>query len=619
MKNILITFFLVFSSMLVNAQNLEDLTYGTDNSLEVITWNIQFFPLNDDVTINYISQIIQALDADIIAFQEVADVAAFSQMIDEIDGYDSHVGTTDDLIKLAYVYKTDVIQANSIYEIYTGSEYYLPFLRRPLVMEFTYDNEDFIVINNHFKAMGDGILDLDDPNDEENRRWVATNLIKEYIDDNFPNDKVIILGDLNDVVTDDYDNNVFQSILDDPLNYVFADYSIATGSQDNWSYPNYPSHIDHIIITNELFSHFYTHTSGIETLKIEDYLSGGWNDYTQDISDHRPVAIKLFMDENLVLKKDFEDQSLTSGGWTSYNVTGAQVWTVPDTQYGHNNSYCAFISGYDNGFLENENWLVSPGFSPADYDHLRLSFWNTSAYTGPALQLFYSNDFSDNPLTATWTEIDDAVWHDGADNWVWTYSEVIDLSNLPGATTHIAFKYTSTNQESASWEIDDILLSDAPNTCFISAGVSPANSGSVTGTGTFTYGETVVLTASAETDYSFVNWTENGTVVSTNPEYSFEATSDKNIVANFSNPVDVIDLNKDSDISIYPNPSQGIVVIDGNSIQKIEIFNVLGSLIKSINVSSNKTILNLENFEKGIYIFKMITDQGITTSKVLLN
>lgn len=619
MRSFLTVLSFVFLSLHVNAQDIDDLTYGTNNSLEVISWNIEFFPLNDDVTVNYLSQIIQALDADVIAFQEVEDVDVFIQMINNIPGYYGYVASSDGWLKLAYVYKADAIEVNNVYKIYTGDEYSLPFPRQPFVMEFTYNSQDFVIINNHFKAMGDGTLDLNDPNDEENRRYAATNLIKEYIDNNFPNERVLVVGDLNDVVTDDYDNNVFQSILDDPQNFVFADYSIATGSQENWSYPNYPSHIDHIIITNELFNQFYTQTSGIETLKIENYLNGGWNDYTQNISDHRPLAIKLFLDENSVFNKDFEDQSLTSGGWSSYSVLGEQFWTVPGTQYGHNNSYYAYMSGYDNGSHENENWLVSPSFNPDAYNHLRFSFWNTSAYNGPTLQLFYSTDFSGNPQTATWVEIDDVLWHNGETNWEWTFSGVIDLSHLSGQTAHVAFKYTSTNEQSATWEIDDILLSDAPNTCFINVDVSPANSGFVTGTGMYTYGETVNLIATNETDYSFVNWTENGTEVSTNPEYNFLATTDKVFVANFANPLDVIDLNKDSRITVFPNPSEGTVIVDGKNIQTIEIFNVFGGLAKRVRVTSNKTIINLENFDKGIYFFKMVSDNDVSTIKVLLN
>jgi hypothetical protein len=30
-----------------------------------------------------------------------------------------------------------------------------------------------------------------------------------------------------------------------------------------------------------------------QTIKIDDHVSGGWNEYDQNISDHRPVAVKI--------------------------------------------------------------------------------------------------------------------------------------------------------------------------------------------------------------------------------------------------------------------------------------------------------------------------------------
>ncbi|SVD40514.1 uncharacterized protein METZ01_LOCUS393368, partial [marine metagenome] len=55
--------------------------------------------------------------------------------------------------------------------------------------------------------------------------------------------------------------------------------------------PTWPSHLDHILITNELFDEL--DNSDIQTIKIDEYLDGGWNEYDQNISDHRPVALKL--------------------------------------------------------------------------------------------------------------------------------------------------------------------------------------------------------------------------------------------------------------------------------------------------------------------------------------
>ena len=67
----------------------------------------------------------------------------------------------------------------------------------------------------------------------------------------------------------------------------------------------------------------------------------------------------------------------------------------------------------------------------------------------------------------------------------------------------------------------------------ITATVNPAQSGTVTGGGSYTYGTTCTLTALANQDYVFVNWTENGTQVSTNASYSFTVNGARSLVANF--------------------------------------------------------------------------------------
>ena len=71
---------------------------------------------------------------------------------------------------------------------------------------------NYIVINNHFKCCGDGILNLNNNNDEENRRLQAVTYLKQYIDNNFIGKRVILLGDLNDELTDNNANNVFQKL-----------------------------------------------------------------------------------------------------------------------------------------------------------------------------------------------------------------------------------------------------------------------------------------------------------------------------------------------------------------------------------------------------------------------
>ncbi|MBR6931658.1 MAG: leucine-rich repeat domain-containing protein, partial [Bacteroidales bacterium] len=68
----------------------------------------------------------------------------------------------------------------------------------------------------------------------------------------------------------------------------------------------------------------------------------------------------------------------------------------------------------------------------------------------------------------------------------------------------------------------------------ITTSANPAEGGSVTGGGSYTQGTTCTLTATANEGYSFVNWTENNEVVSTNANYSFTVSENRNLVANFA-------------------------------------------------------------------------------------
>ena len=298
-KFLMIIFCQLVVCLSIRAQNIQDLSFGTESTLEIMTWNIENFPKKGATTVNYVIDIIEALDVDILALQEIEDINSFNQMVNSLDSYDGYLESTF-FAGLGFIYKPEVIQIDDIYEIYTTSEYWSFFPRSPMVMEMKYMDEGFIVINNHFKCCGDGFLDVDNTNDEETRRYVASNLLKEYVDTNFPDENVIIVGDLNDNLSDDSQNNVFQMILDDDQ-YLFADLDISDGNNSEWSFPTWPSHLDHILITNEIFTDFEKTDSDIQTIKVDEYLTGGWLEYEENISDHRPVALKLSVSANLAV------------------------------------------------------------------------------------------------------------------------------------------------------------------------------------------------------------------------------------------------------------------------------------------------------------------------------
>jgi alpha-amylase len=67
----------------------------------------------------------------------------------------------------------------------------------------------------------------------------------------------------------------------------------------------------------------------------------------------------------------------------------------------------------------------------------------------------------------------------------------------------------------------------------ISTSSSPADGGTTSGGGTHPCNESVTVTAIPNGCYGFLNWTENGTVVSTSAAYSFDADTDRTLVAHF--------------------------------------------------------------------------------------
>tara|TARA_B100001250_G_scaffold366990_1_gene348723 strand:- start:56 stop:1081 length:1026 start_codon:yes stop_codon:yes gene_type:complete len=288
-------FIILISHQLIVAQSLNDLFFGSDESLDLVSWNIEWFPKNNS-TSSYVQEILTNLDADIYALQEIEDTTLLKNIVSNIPNYDCHFKSSY-YGGLAYIYNTNTIQVSSKYEIFTSSPYWNAFPRSPQVMEFTYLGNDYIIINNHFKCCGDGVLDLNNSNDEENRRFQAISYLKEFLDDNFLNANVILLGDLNDNLSDAVEHNVFQYFIDDNENYQFVDMQIAQGSSLEWSYPSWPSHLDHILISNELFEDFQNQNSLVSVIKIDDYM-GGWDNYDNNVSDHRPIGIKL--EHNLV-------------------------------------------------------------------------------------------------------------------------------------------------------------------------------------------------------------------------------------------------------------------------------------------------------------------------------
>ena len=268
------------------------LEFGTEATLEILTWNIQQFPKNGQYTVDLVARAVLAMDADILALQEIQSASSFGELDDKLAGWTGvRAGSSAYDINLAFLYREsgDWI-VDAVGEIFSERDREFP--RAPFVMEGRFKGTPVVVINNHFKCCGDNNL-AEDPWDEEVRRRDAGILLDGYIRDHYAGSKVVIVGDLNDSLTDSPSNNVFNVFLDDPDFWRFVDMEIAQGPSSGWSFPGWPSHLDHILITAPLFAAWQEPSAGVVVVPLFEGLAGGWREYDHAISDHLPVALKL--------------------------------------------------------------------------------------------------------------------------------------------------------------------------------------------------------------------------------------------------------------------------------------------------------------------------------------
>ena len=152
---------------------------------------------------------------------------------------------------------------------------------------------------------------------------------------------------------------------------------------------------------------------------------------------------------------DFSSNNLNN--WMVVNVNGEQEWEI--TPYG-NPAPSAKISGYSGGSNANEDWLITNVIDVSSLSTVTLNFQSVVRYNGPSLEVYASSDYSggDPTTDGNWSELSVILDTDNSSWSSWTDSGNVDLSSYAGGNLYIAFKYVSTSSASATYEIDNVLL-----------------------------------------------------------------------------------------------------------------------------------------------------------------
>lgn len=148
----------------------------------------------------------------------------------------------------------------------------------------------------------------------------------------------------------------------------------------------------------------------------------------------------------------FKDVTLT-GGLT-------RVWKVASY---NNNGYLNASAFYSNASHASESWAVSPAILLGDSKKATLSFKHAINKLADVstmkdmMTAWISTNYTGDVRTAEWKQLVIPKYPEGV-NWTFVESGDIDLTAYCGKAVYIAFKYTSTDDNSGGWEIDNFTI-----------------------------------------------------------------------------------------------------------------------------------------------------------------
>jgi hypothetical protein len=182
--------------------------------------------------------------------------------------------------------------------------------------------------------------------------------------------------------------------------------------------------------------------------------------------------------------------------------------------------------------------------------------------------------------------------------------EIDDLKIYNGALTPSQIMEVYTNND----------LSGIQNYT-ISSSALPNNGGTITGVGTFEEGALVTLTATPNSNYQFVKWTENGNDFFENP-FEFIISSNRNLVAVFEMTSGIENNFENNLFTVFPNPANENVTISNIEVgSTVSLIDVTGKIVSKVVANSTSVNVETSNFTPGVYF---VTVSGLNGTQKLI-
>lgn len=286
-----------------------------------------------------------------------------------------------------------------------------------------------------------------------------------------------------------------------------------------------------------------------------------------------PDGWHIPQDNEWTILSDFLGGGTVAGG--KMKESGYEHWNPPNTAATNITGYSGLPGGfrYTDGVcydIKDGCWYWSSDMSNSTYSWGRelyhdMANLGTSIYRKKdgfsircikdSTQSSFSIQTSANPTEGGSTEGDGE----------YSYGEEVTVTATPNQDWNFINWTENSNIVSTNPDYTFIVSQDRTLTAHFSqeqlysviTTSNPSEGGVTSGDGTFLLNDEVTVSASANLGWEFVNWTENTVVVSTDVNYSFLVTSNRNLVANFAQ--------KQYSVSLTPVPSQGGSVSGGGT------------------------------------------------------
>ena len=322
--------FQLYPRLLSDIENLGDipmspLNISKEYTFDLAAWNLEWFgsetngPVDDEKQFENASKVLNEMDADVYVLEEITNITAFERLVGSLEGYSgdcspavSGGGEPTNAQRICFIYKRETISLVELRPLLGGTPQIVDYPdtferfwasgRLPALFVCDADIDGVTrrihIIGIHARANRNGSA--------EERKLVYDmrkkdiEVLKDSLDQHFSLAAIIMAGDFNDDVDETVVTGLTEStyapFINDPSHWKALSKELSDMGYK--SYIGYDNVIDHVLISNELFSSAIEMGTELQLPFIDI------DDYPENTSDHLPI-LSRFMLKSIITANEF--------------------------------------------------------------------------------------------------------------------------------------------------------------------------------------------------------------------------------------------------------------------------------------------------------------------------